>query len=304
MADTHEVYPNAPLALVAVEVRFPEAPSERALPMPLQRSFRDLLGEDWVIESHKIQQVEFAIGPGAPGGQTVQQTVVPRFTLRDRTLAVALTDSSLTVETTNYRHYLEFRTVLRRVFAAAAELLQPDGVARVGMRYIDEIRVAGIEADRSADWREWLDPSLLPPQLDEMVRQEYQPAAPTGLAHHRGARFGVAAKSFWRRATSDGLQVLPRSRRTNAAMASNGILAAEATRRVASRSSWRLSFALASMRHARSAPSGEPYSTRKSSCKYPVKNDSSCGNAAGERAGPPALGGALRIVIGEPPGTR
>jgi len=184
MADTHEVYPNAPLALVAVEVRFPEAPSERALPMPLQRSFRDLLGEAWVIESRKVQQVEFALGPGGPGAQAVQQTVVPRFTLRDRTLAVALTDSSLTVETTNYRHYLDFRAVLERVFAAAAELLQPDGVARVGMRYIDEIRVAGIVEDCPADWREWLDPSLLPPKLDEMVSEEYQPAAWDGAVRY------------------------------------------------------------------------------------------------------------------------
>lgn len=184
MPDTHEVYPNAPLALVAVEVRFPEAPGERALPMPLQRSFRDLLGEDWVIESHKVQQFEVALGPGASGGQTVQQTVVPRFILRDRTLAVALTDSSLTVETTNYRHYLDFRAVLERVFAAADEILQPDGVARVGMRYIDEIRVAGIDADRPADWREWLDPSLLPPKLDEMVSREYQPAAWDGAVRY------------------------------------------------------------------------------------------------------------------------
>ena len=184
MADTHEVYPNAPLALVAVEVRFPEAPSDRALPMPVQRSFRDLLGDDWVIESHKVQQFEVAFGPGGPGGQTVQQTVVPRFTLRDRTLAVALTDSSLTVETTSYRHYLDFRAVLERVFGAAAELLKPDGVARVGMRYIDEIRVAGIEEDRSSDWREWLDPSLLPPKLDGMMDQEYQPAAWDGAVRY------------------------------------------------------------------------------------------------------------------------
>jgi len=184
MADTHEVYPNAPLALVAVEVRFPEAPSDRALPMPLQRSFRDRLGDDWVIESHKIQQIEVAFGPGAPGGQTVQQTVVPRFTLRDRTLAVALTDSSLTVETTDYRHYLDFRAVLGRVFGAAAELLQPDGVARVGMRYIDEIRVAGIEEDNSSEWREWLDASLLPPKLAEMVGEEYQPAAWDGAVRY------------------------------------------------------------------------------------------------------------------------
>jgi uncharacterized protein (TIGR04255 family) len=205
MADTHEIYPNAPLALVAVEVRFPEAPGERALPMPLQRSFRDLLGEGWVIESHKIQQIEFAIGPGAPGAQAVQQTVVPRFTVRDRTLSVALTDSSLTVETTKYQHYLDFRAVLERVFAAAAELLQPDGVARVGMRYIDEIRVAGIDEDRPAGWREWLDASLLPPKLDEMVGEEYEPAAWDGAVRYRtgpdrslvlryGARQGYAVQ--------------------------------------------------------------------------------------------------------------
>ena len=57
MTDSHEVYPNAPLALVAVEVRFPVSSAERPLPMPIQRSFRDLLGEDWVIESHKVQQL-------------------------------------------------------------------------------------------------------------------------------------------------------------------------------------------------------------------------------------------------------
>lgn len=184
MPDTHEVYPNAPLALVAVEVRFPEAPSGRPLALPLQRSFRDVLGEEWVIESLKVQQFEVAFGPGAPGGQTVQHTIVPRFTVRDRTLSVAITDSSLTVETTNYRHYLDFRAVLERVFTAASELLRPDGVARVGLRYIDEIRVVGIEGDRPADWREWLDPSLLPPKLDKMVSEAFQPAAWDGAVRY------------------------------------------------------------------------------------------------------------------------
>jgi uncharacterized protein (TIGR04255 family) len=205
MAATHEVLPNAPLALVAVEVRFPEAPSERPLSVPLQRSFRDALGDDWVIESHKVQHVEVAFGPGAAGGQTVQQTVVPRFTVRDRTLSVALTDSSLTVETTRYRHYLDFRSVLERAFAAAADVLQPDGVARVGMRYIDEIRVPGITPERPSAWREWLDPSLLPPMLEEMVSSEYEPAAWDGAAQYRtgperslvlryGARQGYAVQ--------------------------------------------------------------------------------------------------------------
>lgn len=184
MTDSHEVYPNAPLALVAVEVRFPEASAERPLPMPTQRSFRDLLGEGWVIESHKVQQIDMTFGPGAPGAQTVQQTVVPRFTVRDRTLSVAITGASLTVETTSYRHYLDFRTVLARVFGAAAELLSPDGIARVGMRYIDEIRVPDLETERPSAWRDWLDPSLLPPQIDAMVIEGYEPAAWDGAVRY------------------------------------------------------------------------------------------------------------------------
>jgi len=184
MTDSHEVYPNAPLALVAVEVRFPEASAERPLPMPIQRSFRDLLGEDWVIESHKVQQIDVAFGPGAAGAQTVHQSVVPRFTMRDRTLSVAITGASLTVETTRYRQYLDFRSVVARVFDAAAELLNPDGIARVGMRYIDEIRVPGIEAERPSAWRDWIDPSLLPPQLDAMVSEDYEPAAWDGAVRY------------------------------------------------------------------------------------------------------------------------
>jgi hypothetical protein len=82
MTDTHEVYPSAPLALVAVEVRFPEAAAERPLPVPTQRAFRDLLGDDWVIESHRMQQFDVAFGPGGSGSQNVQQVVVPRFTVR------------------------------------------------------------------------------------------------------------------------------------------------------------------------------------------------------------------------------
>lgn len=184
MADSHEVYPNAPLALVAVEVRFPEAPGERSLPMTMQQSFRDLLGEGWVIESHKVQQIEASFGPGSSGAQSIRTKVVPRFTVRDRTLSVAITDTSLTVETTRYRHYLDFRAVLECVFGAEAELIQPDGVARVGMRYIDEIRVPEVEPNRPSTWRDWLDASLLPPKLDAMVGAGYEPGAWDGVVRY------------------------------------------------------------------------------------------------------------------------
>lgn len=184
MSDTHEVYPNAPLALVAVEVRFPQVSGARTPPMPLQRAFRDLLGESWVIESVKTQHVEFAFGPSGPGQQNVQQVVVPRFTVRDRTLAVALTDESLTVETTGYRHYPDFRSVLERALGAAEELLSPDGVARAGMRYIDEVRVPDISDAASGSWKEWLDSSLLPPKLSSMIEEGFAPEGWEGAAQY------------------------------------------------------------------------------------------------------------------------
>ena len=81
--------------------------------MTLQRSYRDMLGEEWVIESIKTQKVEVAFTPGSAGQQSIQQIVIPRFTVRDRTLAVAISEESLTIETTAYRHYPDFRAVLR-----------------------------------------------------------------------------------------------------------------------------------------------------------------------------------------------
>jgi uncharacterized protein (TIGR04255 family) len=182
VTDTHAVYPNAPLALVVVEVRFPSAPVARVMPMPAQKAFRDLLGDEWVIESMKMHSVELQFGAQGAGQQRVQEQVVPRFTIRDRTLAVAATDTTLTVETTSYQHYPQFREVLARGLAAAEKVLQPEGVARIGMRYIDEIRVPGSAA--ASSWRDWIDTSLLPPRVDAMAGAGFEATAWEGLSQY------------------------------------------------------------------------------------------------------------------------
>jgi uncharacterized protein (TIGR04255 family) len=147
------------LALVAVELRFPNAATGRQFSMPLQRSFRDILGEAWVIEAFKVPQISLAVTPtGTASPQTMQSVTIPRFTVRDRTLAVAVTEDSMTIETTRYRHYPEFRETIERAVAAAAAGLVPDGVARVGMRYINEIRVPRIDEDDPALWTSWIAP--------------------------------------------------------------------------------------------------------------------------------------------------
>jgi uncharacterized protein (TIGR04255 family) len=113
------MYPNAPLALVVVEVRFPSAPDARSLPMAAQRSLRDRLGDEWVIESLKTQRVQVEFDQAGSSKQHIDTEVVPRFTVRDRTLAVAVPQGSITIETTSYRRYPDFRAVLEGAFSAA-----------------------------------------------------------------------------------------------------------------------------------------------------------------------------------------
>lgn len=187
--DDHEVYPNAPLALVAVEVRLTDSTgvSRRTLPTSAQRSFRDMLGDNWVTQPVNAPQMSLAFG--VSGAQPIQQPLqsfsLPRFTVRDRTLAVTITDSGVIIEATRYRHYWDFRELLAKAVTAAAKVLSPDGVSRVGMRYINEIRAPGSSEQGPAVWQRWVDDSLLAPQFAQMSRDGFVPTAWEGMAQYQ-----------------------------------------------------------------------------------------------------------------------
>jgi uncharacterized protein (TIGR04255 family) len=134
--------------------------------MPVQRAFRDLLGSEWVIESQQIQQVKMEVGPGM-GSPDFQRMTIPRFTVRDRTVAVAISSQSLTIETTRYKGYDAFRPTAETALLAAEKVLTPDGIARVGMRFIDEIRAPGADKDHPEEWNKWIRPALLGPGAPE-----------------------------------------------------------------------------------------------------------------------------------------
>jgi uncharacterized protein (TIGR04255 family) len=180
--EKYEIYVNAPLAYVTVEVRFPGAP-DQTVGAAVQRAFRDVLGEDWVIDQILQQQLAFGLNAGPSAlGPSIRQTGFPRFTVRDRTTAVGLTSNSVTIETTDYRGWLTFRSVLELALRAAAELLKPEGVARVGVRFIDEIRVPGVE--QAAAWSGWLDQSVLAPAGDDMNGAGFETSTWTGAAQY------------------------------------------------------------------------------------------------------------------------
>jgi uncharacterized protein (TIGR04255 family) len=187
VAGHREVYPNPPLALAAVEVRFPSEASGLTLNTAQQRRFRDLLLDEyqWVIEGAVQQEVEFAFGPGQPSAQTVRTTPTPRFTVRDRTLAVTAAPESLRVETTQYKGYGGFRPLLETVLAAVAQTSPPDAVSRVGMRYIDEIRVPGLALDDYEAWTRWVHPALVSPPAPNGAGSRSALGPWTGAAQYR-----------------------------------------------------------------------------------------------------------------------
>lgn len=154
-----EVLPNAPLALVAAEVRFPSV-AEQSLGLVIQRQIRDALGSDWVIHNDTAQTFEAGVGAEGPQASLRSETI-RRITSRQRTKIVTIQEGNFTIEVVDYVHFGHFRDLLERVSAAVEGLLMPDGILRVGLRYIDEVTVP----ETSPDWARWLNPALMAPSL-------------------------------------------------------------------------------------------------------------------------------------------
>jgi uncharacterized protein (TIGR04255 family) len=154
-----EIYLNAPLRLVTAEFRFPLSPrlaGDDLLPL-----LAGVLGESLpIIEPAAPDGFQLTIGPGT------SPSAIPgagyRLLSRDRTIAVTVGSSRLAVETTAYEHWEDFRDgiVTTALQAVGEELGAMAGLDRVGLRYVNEIRVPGAGAD-IARWRPYIAAELL-----------------------------------------------------------------------------------------------------------------------------------------------
>lgn len=154
-----EAFPNAPLALVAAEVRYPEV-AEQSLGMPVQLRIRDKLGGDWVIHNETAQTFEAGVSAAGPQASLRRETV-RRITSRQRTKVITVGPYNFVVEVSDYVHFADFRELLQRASKVVESVLSPSGILRVGLRYINEIAVP----EMSPDWDRWLDASLMAPTL-------------------------------------------------------------------------------------------------------------------------------------------
>jgi uncharacterized protein (TIGR04255 family) len=175
---------NAPLALTVLEIRYPELPD--GVGRRTQAKLRDALRSHLpLVENMTEEQIEVALG--APMPAAVQRRTFPRFVSRDRTTALVVKESALVVETTTYGGWHEsFRPLIVDVIGSLVQACRPDGVLRVGLRYIDEIRVPGIDSV-PGDWRGYIDEHLLAAADPGFIPDILRPTVWQGIVRYRSS---------------------------------------------------------------------------------------------------------------------
>lgn len=196
-----EVYSNAPVVLVSMEIRHPPA---GPLTVSESRALKQLLADRLPIE-RQGQHVHWEITtPPAPPSSTIERFA--RYVNRESTVAAAIREGSTIVETSAYPGWQAFLDLLLLVVEARMHISPIAGVERVGLRYIDEIRAPEPTAGLS-DWSEWVDASLLGPETNTAIDLELTELQ--GAAVYRGARPGQSL--VLRYGPRDGYAVDPNS---------------------------------------------------------------------------------------------
>ncbi len=94
---------------------------------------------------------------------------------RDQTWIVTVDQNRLILQTTNYQGFEEFQSFLVKALRVLKQTSCPDGITRIGLRYIDEISIPG----ESPDWSNWLSDWLVP-----KISSDLHPATWLGNVHY------------------------------------------------------------------------------------------------------------------------
>jgi uncharacterized protein (TIGR04255 family) len=111
---------------------------------------------------------KFPIAHPAPGGVNITVTPAgvttnqptppsPRYMTRDSTASITFRTDAIAVETTQYVRRSALRELLQLAVDARQKVAPADGMTRIGVRYINEIRAS---AENPAGWSRWIVPAL------------------------------------------------------------------------------------------------------------------------------------------------
>jgi uncharacterized protein (TIGR04255 family) len=142
-------YENAPLryVLFALELRAAAVLGEAAALDEIHAALKDTLP---VRED----------GPGQP---MLRSAPGARFVDGPQHRAVVVGPAIVTVDTTSYSTFDEFSEFLDRVLDAITNVAPGRACQRLGLRYIDEIRIPAARSRNVEQWRDWVNPELIPP---------------------------------------------------------------------------------------------------------------------------------------------
>lgn len=193
MAD-HKVYRNPPIAMVAVEVRHSGTdPVTEEGYLAIKKRLR----ERWPVQLPG-QDVTLDFGSPTPAPVVVEYQ---RFASRDRRSAIVVRPGMTTVETVDYKGWDDMRHAVQTALEVRTAVSEPSGYERVGLRYIDEVRIPG--DDSIMDWSPWVHASLLAAQPDDGVAlplsdwqgvSQFGPVGGRSLVLRYGPRTGYAVE--------------------------------------------------------------------------------------------------------------
>ena len=151
-----EIYPNAPAALVAVEIRHPKS---EALSEPQQSQIRDQLVSHFPIpQSIQIQEITGTLG----GPSSAITQTHPRYATRDQMTSVTFSTEAIVVETTRHQNFEHLVDLVDLAITARQKAAPLPGFMRIGLRYVNEIRVPNLESG-ILGWVDWINKNLLGP---------------------------------------------------------------------------------------------------------------------------------------------
>ncbi len=173
---------NPPLALTVLEIRYTELAGgfEEEMLHIVRQAVRGRLP---LLEPQIEEHIEMALGTSEP--IAVQRRTHLRLSSRDRTTALVVKQDALVVETTAYAGWSQsFRPLVEKAIRALKDANPPDGVRRVGLRYIDEIRVPGV-GNESSDWTGYVNDHLLAAASPEIIPSGMQAQQWQGIVQYR-----------------------------------------------------------------------------------------------------------------------
>jgi uncharacterized protein (TIGR04255 family) len=158
-----DVFPNAPLRLVSLELRYPV--TSRVSTRKVWDAFEQAL-------SRELPKVDVLVSDAATYVPAGMYDRVLRRSTEDRKRIVTLHAGAVTVELADYQRYADLIRLAQPTFDAMETLSDDLKCTHMGLRYINEIPASSVDGDGDGDGDlKWSDPSFWEPFVnDELLR--------------------------------------------------------------------------------------------------------------------------------------